>query len=295
MNVQKKALGRGLSALLSSTPNEDVISSDSPSRIKLNDINTIDIHLIDANPWQPRTEFEQDALKELCDSIKIHGLIQPITVRKVEERYQLISGERRLRASKLAGILQIPAYIRSADDLQMIEMALVENIQRENLNSMEVALSYQRLIDECNITQDQVSERVGKNRSTITNFLRLLKLPTPIQIYVRDNKISMGHARALLGILDPEVQVSVCNDIINHDLSVRQVETLVKKFNQENQEEKTAVTITLPKHLIEKREKLTEILNTKIDIKRNLKGKGHVSIFFKTDDDLKRILELMNI
>lgn len=295
MNVQKKALGRGLSALLSSTPNEDVISSDSPSRIKLNDINTIDIHLIDANPWQPRTEFEQDALKELCDSIKIHGLIQPITVRKVEERYQLISGERRLRASKLAGILQIPAYIRSADDLQMIEMALVENIQRENLNSMEIALSYQRLIDECNITQDQVSERVGKNRSTITNFLRLLKLPTPIQIYVRDNKISMGHARALLGIIDPEVQVSVCNDIINHDLSVRQVETLVKKFNQENQEEKPTVTISLPKHLIDKKEKLTEILNTKIDIKRNLKGKGHVSIFFKTDDDLKRILELMNI
>jgi len=295
MNVQKKALGRGLSALLSSTPNEDVISSDSPSRIKLNDINTIDIHLIDANPWQPRTEFEQDALKELCDSIKIHGLIQPITVRKVEERYQLISGERRLRASKLAGIHQIPAYIRSADDLQMIEMALVENIQRENLNSMEIALSYQRLIDECNITQDQVSDRVGKNRSTITNFLRLLKLPTPIQIYVRDNKISMGHARALLGIIDPEVQVSVCNDIINHDLSVRQVETLVKKFNQESQEEKPTVTISLPKHLIEKREKLTEILNTKIDIKRNLKGKGHVSIFFKTDDDLKRILELMNI
>lgn len=295
MNANKKALGRGLSAILSSTPNEEVIAPDSPSKIKLNDINTINIDLIDANPWQPRTEFEIEALNELAESIKVHGLIQPITVRQVDLRYQLISGERRLRASKIAGITEIPAYIRSADDLQMIEMALVENIQRENLNSMEVALSYQRLIDECNITQDQVSERVGKSRSAITNHLRLLKLPTPIQIFVRDNKISMGHARALLSIDDPEVQVSVCNDIIVHDLSVRQVETLVRKFNQEIQEEKPAVIVSLPQHFLEKKEKLTEHFNTKIDIKRNLKGKGHVSFYFKNDDDLNRILELLNI
>jgi ParB family transcriptional regulator, chromosome partitioning protein len=295
MNANKKALGRGLSAILSSTPNEEVIAPDSPSKIKLNDINTIDIDLVDANPWQPRTEFEVEALNELAESIKVHGLIQPITVRQVGLRYQLISGERRLRASKIAAVTQIPAYIRSADDMQMIEMALVENIQRENLNSMEIALSYQRLIDECNITQDQVSERVGKSRSAITNHLRLLKLPTPIQIFVRDNKISMGHARALLSIDDPEVQVSVCNDIILHDLSVRQVETLVRKFNQEIQEEKPTVVISLPQHLMEKKEKLTEQFNTKIDIKRNLKGKGHLSIHFKTDDDLNRILELLNI
>lgn len=294
MNANKKVLGRGLSAILSSTPNEEVIAPDSPSKIKLNDINTINIDLVDANPWQPRTEFEKEALHELADSIKIHGLIQPITVRKVGLRFQLISGERRLRASKIAQITEIPAYIRSADDLQMIEMALVENIQRENLNSMEIALSYQRLIEECNITQDQVSDRVGKSRSAITNHLRLLKLPTPIQIYVRDNKISMGHARALLSIDDPEVQVSVCNDIILHDLSVRQVETLVRKFNQEIQEEKPVVNVSLPQHLVEKRGKLTEHFNSKIDIKRNLKGKGHISIHFKTDEDLNRILALLN-
>ncbi len=295
MNAQKKALGRGLSALLSATPNEEVISSNSPSKIKLSDICTINIHLIDANPWQPRTEFEINALQELASSIEVHGLIQPITVRKIEDRYQLISGERRLRASKIAGLTEIPAYIRTADDMQMIEMALVENIQRENLNSMEVALSYQRLIDECNITQDQVSDKVGKSRSAITNYLRLLKLPTPIQIYVRDNKISMGHARALLSIEDPEIQVSVCNDIINNDLSVRQVESLVRKFNQESEEEKPSITVSLPSHFIDKRNELNRHLNSKVDIKRNIKGKGHISIQFKSDEDFNRILDLLNI
>ncbi len=295
MNAQKKALGRGLSALLSSTPNDEVIASTSPSKIKLNDINTIDINLVDANPWQPRTEFELNALHELAESIKVHGLIQPITVRKVDERYQLISGERRLRASKIAQLTHLPAYIRSVDDMQMIEMALVENIQRENLNSMEVALSYQRLIDECNITQDQVSERVGKSRSAITNYLRLLKLPTPIQIYVRDNKISMGHARALLSIDDADVQVSVCNDIISNDLSVRQVETLVRKFNQEGEEEKPVVTLSLPQHHSEKKSILSSHFNSKIEIKRNIKGKGHISIHFKSDEDFNRLMSLLNL
>lgn len=295
MNAQKKALGRGLSALLSSTPNDEVIASTSPSKIKLNDINTIDINLVDANPWQPRTEFELNALHELAESIKVHGLIQPITVRKVDERYQLISGERRLRASKIAQLTHLPAYIRSVDDMQMIEMALVENIQRENLNSMEVALSYQRLIDECNITQDQVSERVGKSRSAITNYLRLLKLPTPIQIYVRDNKISMGHARALLSIDDADVQVSVCNDIISNDLSVRQVESLVRKFNQEGEEEKPVVTLSLPQHHSEKKSILSSHFNSKIEIKRNIKGKGHISIHFKSDEDFNRLMSLLNL
>lgn len=295
MNAQKKALGRGLSALLSSTPDDEVIASNSPSKIKLNDISTIDINLVDANPWQPRTEFEQNALQELADSIKVHGLIQPITVRQQNGRFQLISGERRLRASKLALVEHIPAYIRTADDMQMIEMALVENIQRENLNSMEVALSYQRLIDECNITQDQVSDRVGKSRSAISNYLRLLKLPTPIQIFVRDNKISMGHARALLSIDDAEVQVSVCNDIINNDLSVRQVETLVRKFNQEAEEEKPVVTLSLPQHHEDKKTQLSSHFNSKIDIKRNIKGKGHISIHFKSDDDFNRLMELINL
>ncbi|MEI6349075.1 MAG: ParB/RepB/Spo0J family partition protein [Bacteroidota bacterium] len=294
MNAQKKALGRGLSALLNSTPNEEVIAPDSPSRIKLNDINTIDINLVDANPWQPRTEFEQEALQELAESIKIHGLIQPITVRKVGVRFQLISGERRLRASKIGGLHHIPAYIRSADDLQMIEMALVENIQRENLNSMEIALSYQRLIDECSITQDQVSDRVGKNRTTITNYLRLLKLPTPIQIYVRDNKITMSHARALLSIDDADVQVSVCNDIINNDLSVRQVETLIRKFNQDIEIEKPAIVLSLPQSYIARKEDLKSKIDSKVEIKRNIKGKGHITIHFKSDDDFNRIIELIN-
>ncbi len=295
MNAQKKALGRGLSALLNSTPNDEVIAATSPSKIRLNDINTIDINLIDANPWQPRTEFELNALHELAESIKVHGLIQPITVRQVNERYQLISGERRLRASKIAELTHLPAYIRTVDDMQMIEMALVENIQRENLNSMEVALSYQRLIDECNITQDQVSERVGKSRSAITNYLRLLKLPTPIQIYVRDNKISMGHARALLSIDDADVQVSVCNDIINNDLSVRQVETLVRKFNQEGEEEKPAITLSLPQYHTEKKNTLSDRFKSKIEIKRNIKGKGHISIHFKSDDDFDRVINLLNL
>ncbi len=295
MNAQKRALGRGLSALLN-TPNEEVVSIDSPSRIRLSDINTVDLLLIDANPWQPRTEFEETALNELADSIKVHGLIQPLTVRPIEgDRYQLISGERRLRASKIAGLKKVPAYIRSADDMQMIEMALVENIQRENLNSMEIALSYQRLIDECNITQDQVSERVGKNRSTITNYLRLLKLPTPIQIAVRDTKISMGHARAILGIDDNEVQVSLCNDIVSKDLSVRQVEDLVRKFNQVSEEQhKTPIVLSLPARFETAKSKLASHLNSKIEIKRNIKGKGHIAIPFQSDDEFERIIKLIN-
>jgi len=296
MTAQKKALGRGLGALLNTQPpTEEVVSQDSPSRIKTAEISTIEINSIVVNPWQPRTEFEETSLNELADSIKVHGLIQPITVRSIEEnKYQLISGERRVRAAKIAGITDIPAYIRTADDLQVIEMALVENIQRENLNSMEIALSYQRLIDECNITQEQVSLRVGKNRSTITNYLRLLKLPSPVQISVRDNKISMGHARSILGIDDEELQVSICKDITNKDLSVRQVEDLVRKYNQSNELPKKDLVLSLPERFEIAKSKLTNSLQSNIEIKRNIKGKGAITIQFKSDEDFERIISMLN-
>lgn len=296
MNAQKKALGRGLGALLNTkTVEEVVVSQNSISRIKTDNINFINIADIVENPWQPRTEFEEEALKELANSIKVHGLIQPITVRKVDDnKYQLISGERRVRASRIAGLENIPAYIRTADDLQMIEMALVENIQRENLNSMEIALSYQRLIDECNITQEQVSERVGKNRSTITNYIRLLKLPTPVQISVRDNKISMGHARAILGIDDEELQVSICKDIVSKDLSVRQVEELVRKYNQTDDLNKKNLVLSLPQRFEIAKSKLIDNFNTNIEIKRTIKGTGTITIPFNTDEDFDRIYSILN-
>ncbi|MDD2346488.1 MAG: ParB/RepB/Spo0J family partition protein [Bacteroidales bacterium] len=292
---KKKALGRGLSALIStSAPSEEVVAQDSPSRIETGKISHVKIELIDANPWQPRTEFESISLQELSDSIEIHGLIQPITVRNIENgRYQLISGERRFRASILAQLTELPAYIRTVNDQQMIEMALVENIQREDLNSMEVALSYQRLIEECQLTQDQLSEKVGKNRSTITNFLRLLKLPSSVQLAIRDKKISMGHAKIIVGLPDIDKQENLCKKVIESELSVRSTESLAKKMNDE-EDSKTKTKINLPKNFDLPKKELSKTLNTKIEIKRNIKGKGSIQISFKNDDDFKRIIDLIN-
>ncbi len=291
---KKKALGRGLSALIStSTPTEEVVAQDSPSRIETGKISHVKTATIDANPWQPRTEFESIALQELSDSIKTHGLIQPITVRKMDNgRYQLISGERRLRASIMAEIFEVPAYIRTVNDQQMIEMALVENIQRENLNSMEIALCYQRLINECHLTQDQLSDKIGKNRSTITNFLRLLKLPSSVQLAVRDNKLSMGHAKIIVGLSDAQKQEDLCKQVIDSELSVRSTESLAKKMNDEDAS-KTKAKINLPEHFTLPKKELTETLNTKVEIKRNIKGKGSIQISFKNDDDFKRILAII--
>src|SRR6201996_8364410 len=233
MSAEKRnALGKGLSALLNHSvnvnPNKNEISTG-PEVNSMGSVNEIKIAEIEVNPFQPRTEFDEQALQDLSDSIKLQGLIQPITVRRVNaHQYQLISGERRFRASKIAGLTHIPAYVRTANDQQMLEMALIENIQRENLNAIEVALSFQRMLDECNLKQEELGERVSKNRSTVTNYLRLLKLPPDIQASIRDGHISMGHARALITIDDPAKQLFIHQHIIKDGLSVRKVEELVR-------------------------------------------------------------------
>src|ERR1700744_554674 len=231
-NEKRNALGKGLSALLNDTPD---VRNDRPAAVSSNDtnslgsVNEIKISEIEVNPFQPRTDFDEQALQELSESIKLQGLIQPITVRRVNAHsYQLISGERRLRASKLAGLTTIPAYVRTANDQQMLEMALIENIQRENLNAIEVALSFQRMIDECHLKQEELGERVSKNRSTVTNYLRLLRLPPAIQAAIRDGQVTMGHAKALITINDPTRQLYINQQIIEQGLSVRKVEEMVR-------------------------------------------------------------------
>jgi len=293
MNSNKKrALGRGLDAILSS-PETDITSKDISGEFVVGAIANIPIDLIETNPFQPRDQFELDSLKELSHSIKEQGIIQPITVRKIGyDKYQLISGERRLRASKLAGLKDIPAYIRIANDQQMLEMALVENIQREQLNSIEVAISFQRLLDECNLTQEQLSERVGKNRTTISNFIRLLKLAPEVQVIIRDGQISMGHARALISIEDALTQIAIAKNIITKDLSVRDTEDIVRNLNKQP-EKKSAKQVELPEPLKVSKNKLAYIFGTKVDLNRNEKGKGSIVISFKNDNELNRILTLM--
>lgn len=289
-NVKK--LGKGLGALLGNAE-YSVISPNSVARIKTESNSYIRVDLIEANPFQPRTEFEQAALDELAQSIKSYGLIQPVTVRPLENgKYQLISGERRLRAAKLAGLTQIPAFVRTADDLQSIQMALVENIQREDLNAIEIAVSYQRLIDECNLKQDELSEKVGKNRATISNYLRLLKLSTNSQIAVRDNKISMGHARALVGI-DEELQERIVNEILKNGLSVRQTETLVKKYSSENPSAKKKIKVALSSQITDFQSTFSKKLKTKVSITKDTNGKGKISIPFSSDEDLMRLVNLL--
>ena len=289
-NVKK--LGKGLGAFFGNAE-YSVISPNSVARIKTESNSYIRVDLIEANPFQPRTEFEQAAMNELAQSIKSYGLIQPVTVRPLENgRYQLISGERRLRAAKLAGLTQIPAFVRTADDLQSIQMALVENIQREDLNAIEIAVSYQRLIDECNLKQDELSEKVGKNRATISNYLRLLKLSTNSQIAVRDNKISMGHARALVGI-DEELQEKIVNEILKNGLSVRQTETLVKKYSSENPSAKKKIKVALSSQITDFQSTFSKKLKTKVSITKDTNGKGKISIPFSSDEDLMRLVNLL--
>lgn len=297
MNTKKRALGRGLSALLENS--ETDIISNSINKEK-NDIAraivNIPLEQIESNPFQPRLTFDETSLQELAESIKEQGLIQPITLRKVEhDKYQIITGERRYKASKLAGFSEIPAYIREATDKEMREMALVENIQREDLNAIEIANSYQQLIDECDLTQEVLSEQIGKNRTTITNYLRLLKLPAEIQKGIIDKKIFMGHARALINIPSTVAQLSVFKKIIEKDLSVRKVEEMVRDLGKE-----TPVK-PLPDHTEEPSEKITLIkdkisqkLNSKVSLKRNNKGVGSIVISFNSDDDLDRIFSILD-
>ncbi len=298
---KKRALGRGLSALLSDTPTEERLEVDVTSPVNTNpgngSINEISITEIETNPFQPREYFDQEALAELAESIKVHGIIQPITVRRLaRNQYQLISGERRFQASKLAGLTSLPAYIRSADDQQMLEMALIENIQRENLNPIEISLSYQRLISECNLKQDELGERVGKNRSTVTNYLRLLKLPPDIQIALRDNKISMGHARAIINVDNFDSQLYIFKKILSEDLSVRRVEELARELLSKNQKtEATKLKANgATKEINNLQSRLSSHFGTKVSVKSDGK-KGDIRIPFLSIEDLNRILDILKV
>lgn len=297
MYQKKTGLGKGLSALLDDT--ETVQSQRQQEENELvtpGVISHVKVDQVEVNPFQPRTEFEPTALQELSASIKLQGLIQPITVRKTGAySYQLISGERRLRASKLAGLREIPAYVRVANDQQMLEMALIENIQRENLNAIEVALSFHRMIEECNLKQDELGERVSKNRSTVTNYLRLLKLPPTIQISIRDGKISMGHARALISVEDIDKQLYIHDQIIAHGLSVRKVEELVRNIQKvvvkkDGIEKANAMPFQYKK--IE--DNLASKFGSKVKLKLQEKGTGAIEIPFLSEDDLNRILEMLD-
>ncbi|HTM97138.1 MAG TPA: ParB/RepB/Spo0J family partition protein [Pedobacter sp.] len=293
---RKTGLGRGLSALLDDTdsvhpPKAGIETLNETSQI--GSISQVDIDDIETNPYQPRTEFDQVALNELSDSIKVQGLIQPITVRKHGAKYQLISGERRLRASKLAGLTQIPAYIRTADDQQMLEMALIENIQRENLNAIEVALSFQMMIDECKLKPEQLGDRVGKNRTTVSNYLRLLKLPPAIQASIRDGKISMGHARALISVEEQEKQLFIHQEILDKGLSVRKVEELVRSIHHVQVKPKaTPAGVSFEYQKLQR--DLASKFATKVKLKVSENGKGAIEIPFVSNDDLNRILELLD-
>jgi len=305
---RKTGLGRGLGALLNDSveapakSNQQVeesplVTSSVINKTKENgSISHVRVEEISVNPFQPRMEFDSVALQELSESIILQGLIQPITVRKISDgNYQLISGERRLRASRLAGLTEIPAYIRTANDQQMLEMALIENIQRENLNAIEVALSFQRMIEECNLKQEELGERVSKNRSTVTNYLRLLKLPPVIQAAIRDGALTMGHARALINIAEVDKQLYIFKLIIDQGLSVRKAEELVREIQKGGK--KKANKDKAPKSF--QLQKIEDDLASKFSsrVKLNLKstkGKGAIEIPFESEDDLSRILELLD-
>ena len=282
MNKKQNGLGRGLDAILPKTETPEITISK-----------------IQTNPFQPRKEFDEDALEELASSIKELGIIQPITVRKLGfDQYRLISGERRLRASEMAGLTKIPTYIRIANDQQMLEMALVENIQRENLNPIEVALSFKRLIEECDLTQEACSERVGKNRSTITNFLRLLKLPEEIQLGLQMKKISMGHARALINVSDKQKQLNIYHDAVANGFSVREVEQIVKMFaeidyKRTSKDKKVKIVNPLPFDKQRKIHELSNYLDSKVQMKTNKKGKGKLIIPFSSNEDFEKIIALI--
>ena len=299
---KRKALGKGLSALLNDSDNviHNKSTESTPAKTAneyagLGSVNEIRLTEIEVNPFQPRTDFDEDALAELADSIKKQGLIQPITVRRVNAHsYQLISGERRFRASKIAGLTTVPAYIRTANDQQMLEMALIENIQRENLNAIEVALSFQRMIEECDLKQEELGDRVSKNRSTVTNYLRLLKLPPVIQASIRDGELSMGHAKALISVTDPGKQLYLHKHIIQQGLSVRKVEELVRDLQkaQPKKEGKQPEPISFQLQKIQ--DDLASKFSTRVKLKVNSQGNGTIEIPFLSEDDLGRILEMLD-
>lgn len=290
--MTKKVLGRGLGALIEEAePNEVRVEKSIVGGTE------IDIALIEANPFQPRTVFDKEALDELASSIKEIGVIQPITVRELENgRYQLITGERRFRASMIAGLNRIPSYIRTANDQGMLEMALVENIQREDLNAVDIAISYQRLVEECSLTQENLSLRVGKKRATVANYLRLLKLPAEIQIGLRDSKISMGHARALVAVDDPHHQLNLFYKIVEEELSVRKTEDLARKIETDLLKKPKEITVEkVRQHPYEDlKDQLSEFFSAKVSFQHNNNGSGKIVIPFRSDDELERIIGIFD-
>lgn len=284
---KKSVLGRGLGALIEN-PDEVRRPRSAAS------INEIDIVQIEANPWQPRSTFDEERLGELAASIKSVGIVQPLTLRKIsEDQYQIIAGERRFRAAKLAGLTKVPAYVRDAEDDLMLEMALVENIQREDLDPIEVAISYQRLIDECSLTQEDLSDRVGKKRSTVANYLRLLKLPAEIQLGLRARQISMGHARAIISVESSDKQISIFNETVEQDYSVRKVEELVRDIDKRVEPKAKAKKEPVGEY-VELRKHLSEFFKTDIGFSRDDKGKGKIVIPFRSDDELEQIVSILD-
>ena len=291
MAVHKKypALGRGLDALISTKE----IQTDGSSTIK-----EIDLNKILPNPNQPRRDFDEESLRELSDSIAEIGIVQPITLRKMDDgTFQIIAGERRWRASKQAGKQSIPAYIRTADDENVMEMALIENIQREDLNSVEIALAYQHLLEQYHLTQEKLSERIGKNRTTITNYLRLLRLPAQVQVALQKKEIDMGHARALLSLDNPALQIKVYKEIVREGLSVRKVEEMVKRLNEgsdQDTQKRTAKKEVLSKEYKMLKDSLSKFFRTKVQFTCSEKGKGKISIPFSNEEELEHIVELFD-
>lgn len=290
--AKKNVLGRGLGALI------DGANDTAPVTEQQSAINEIEVSKIVANPYQPRTKFDEDALNELAASIKELGIIQPITLRRIDgDKYQIIAGERRFRASKIAGLETVPAYVRTADDEGMLEMALVENIQREDLDAIEIAVSYQRLIEECKITQEHLSDRVGKKRSTVTNYLRLLKLPAKIQKGIIEKAITMGHARALVNIKDSDMQLMIYDEIVKNEFSVRKVEEIVRNYNEDAETFKPKekmVTQKFPSEYTDLHAHLSKYFETKIDFRMDQTGKGKIVIPFGSAKDLERILGILD-
>ena len=290
MPKNDRPLGRGLDAMLGNS----VIPVRNEHLQVVSGNTNIRIESIEANPYQPRTRFDEDSLSELAQSIKTSGLIQPVTVRPVGNgKYQLISGERRFRAAQMAGLTEIPAFVRTVDDALSIQMALVENIQRADLNAIEIALSYQMLMDECHLTQEELGAKVGKTNASISNYLRLLKLSTPVQVAVRDNQIAMGHARALVPVEDEAQQAKLVQQIIKDQLSVRQTESLVKTVLEGTRNKKSKVKITLSDEVRNAQTALGKKLNVKVNIKKDISGKGTIQIPFSSDEELKHILEIL--
>lgn len=293
--TKKQALGRGLSALLKDPENDITSAKDKNAEKVVGSIVELDIESISVNPHQPRIGFNEGPLKELASSIKELGVIQPITVRKIDfDEYQLVSGERRYRASKLTGLKTIPAYIRIANDQETLEMALVENIQRQDLDPIEIALSYQRLLEEIDLTQEKLSERIGKNRSTIANYLRLLKLDPIIQTGMRDGFLSMGHGRAIINIADSERQLIIYEKVISDGLSVRDTEKLVRSLQQKGRpKKKKNSSADLSQEMKSSVKDFSSYFGAKIDVKLNKKGKGKIIIPFSSKEDFERLEKLI--